>query len=81
MSIAPATQNPQLLNFGVFVLDVIFERKSTWIIYSYVATKSEKDARYLVREQFRIRSESSAVQYKEEVAVPFAQTSIQYKHS
>jgi hypothetical protein len=54
MTVTPSTQFSQLLNFGVLVLNIIFDRKSGGIIYSNIAAESEKYSGYLVCEQFGV---------------------------
>jgi hypothetical protein len=44
MTITPTTEISQLSDLGMLMLNVIFDRETSWIVYSNVAAKSEKDA-------------------------------------
>jgi hypothetical protein len=44
MAVAPSAQLSQLLNFGVIMLNIIFDRKTSWVVDSKVTSESEKDA-------------------------------------
>lgn len=44
VAVAPLTQLPQLLHFGVVVLDVVFLREAGGVVYPDVAAEAEEDA-------------------------------------
>lgn len=44
MAITPAAQTPQLLYFRMLVLHIVFDRQSSRIVDSDIATQPEEDA-------------------------------------
>jgi hypothetical protein len=44
MAVTPPAQIPELLNFDMFMLNVIFDWKTCRIIYSNITTEPEEDA-------------------------------------
>lgn len=44
VSVTPAAQVAELLDLGMCVLHIVFDRQSTRVVYAYVASKTPEDA-------------------------------------